>query len=101
LNESHPDGPEPRGGPTPKPVPRDPPDQQAAPGEDPWDAVGVPERWAEDDGPEPGNPGAVGSEEGLPDPGIPDTDEAGTGRRGVPNSGSPRPEHPVPDESSA
>jgi hypothetical protein len=72
--------------PTPKPVPKDPPDQQATADEDPWDVVGV---------------SAQPATEEVPDLEIPDTDEAGTGRRGAPHSGSQRPEHPVPDEPPA
>ncbi|WP_392971590.1 hypothetical protein [Streptomyces sp. LN245] len=106
MNERHPDGPGACGGPIPKPVPRDLPDQQATPDEDPWDAVGVPKRWAEDEGPEAENSGARGAgdeipDPEIPDPEIPDTDEVGTGRRGAPHSGSARPEHPMPDEPSA
>ncbi|WP_328455686.1 hypothetical protein OG780_37215 [Streptomyces sp. NBC_00386] len=101
MNERHPDGPGACGGPIPKPVPRDLPDQQATPDEDPWDAVGVPKKWTEGEGPEAENSGAQGSGDEIPDPEIPDTDEAGTGRRGAPHSGSARPEHPVPDEPSA
>ncbi|MEU0037824.1 hypothetical protein [Streptomyces sp. NPDC006333] len=74
------------GGASPKPIPRDLPDQQATSDEDPWDVVGVPPRDAADQ---------------EPDPEIPDTDEAGTGRRGAPQSGSGRPAHPVPDEPPA
>ncbi|MFC9634910.1 hypothetical protein ACFTY8_38095 [Streptomyces mirabilis] len=74
------------GKPTPKRIPRDPPDQQATADEDRWDVVGVPAR-------------SVTEEE--PDLEIPDTDEAGTGRRGGPHSGSRRPKHPVPDEPPA
>jgi len=64
------------------PIPRDPPDQQAHGGEDPWDVAA----------PEP-------SDESGED--VPDTDEAGTGRQGAPRAGSGRSDHPVPDESSA
>ena len=101
MNERHPDGPGACGGPIPKPVPRDLPDQQATPDEDPWDAVGVPKRWTADERPEVESSGAQCSGDEIPDPGIPDTDEAGTGRRGAPHSGSARLEHPVPDEPSA
>ncbi|MEU8949281.1 hypothetical protein [Streptomyces sp. NPDC048489] len=73
------------GGATPKPIPRDLPDQQAGADEDPWNVVGAPARVADR----------------RPDPEIPDTDEAGTGRKGAPHSGSPRPVSPVPDEPSA
>ncbi|RVU17586.1 hypothetical protein EOT10_33665 [Streptomyces antnestii] len=70
-----------------EPTPRDPPDQQAGTGPDPWEAADEWTRPADEEQPEP-------------DPEIPDTDEAGTGRRGAPHSGSPNPEHPVPDEPS-
>ncbi|MFE2531475.1 hypothetical protein [Streptomyces sp. NPDC059371] len=86
----------------PKPIPRDLPDQQAAPDEDPLDIVGVPRQPSESRrfGTERGR--AEGEAEGSqkPDTEVPDTDEAGTGRRGAPHSGSSRPEHPVPDEPS-
>ncbi|MET9895938.1 hypothetical protein ABZZ47_38245 [Streptomyces sp. NPDC006465] len=64
----------------PKPVPKDLPDQQAAPDEDPLDVVGEAENLEK------------------PDAEVPDADEAGTGPGGAPHSGSSRPEHPVPDE---
>jgi hypothetical protein len=91
VNDRRPEGPGKGGGPTPKPIPRDLPDQQAAADEAPWDVVG-------------GEMQSTFVEraelEGL-DPEVPATDEAGTGRRGAPQSGSPHPEHPVPDEPSA
>ncbi|MGW1498431.1 hypothetical protein ACWCQW_07615 [Streptomyces mirabilis] len=86
MSERRPEAAGTSGKPIPKPVPRDPPDQQATADEDPWDAVDVPKQ-------------SVTEEE--PDLEIPDTDEAGTGRKGAPHSGSRRPEHPVPDEPSA
>ncbi|MEU3278969.1 hypothetical protein [Streptomyces antibioticus] len=60
------------------PVPRDPPDQQAGAGDDPWDVDA--------------------SDPTAPD--TPDTDEAGTGRRGAPHASGVRPEQPVPNEPS-
>lgn len=101
MNERHPNGPGASDGAVPKPIPRDLPDQQATPDEDPWDAVDAPKQWTAGETPESEDSGAQGSGDMLPDPEIPDTDEAGTGRRGAPHSGSPRPEHPVPDEPSA
>ncbi|GAA0702180.1 hypothetical protein OOK44_30825 [Streptomyces cellulosae] len=74
-------------------VPRDLPDQQAGPDEDPWEVAPAAaqresERKAEEsDGPD--------SEED-----VPDTDEAGTGRQGAPHSAASYPEAPVPDEST-
>ncbi len=74
-------------------VPRDLPDQQAGPDEDPWEVAPATaeresERKAEEsEGPE--------SEED-----VPDTDEAGTGRQGAPHSAASYPEAPVPDEST-
>ncbi|KUN86265.1 hypothetical protein [Streptomyces griseoruber] len=65
-------------GETGPPIPRDLPDQQTRPGEDPWD-VTAPD---------------------LPDTELPDTDEAGTGRRGAPRPAGVRPGQPVPDEPS-
>nr|WP_095851770.1 hypothetical protein [Streptomyces sp. Ag82_O1-15] len=79
MSERRPEAPGNRGGPKPKPIPRDAPDQQA-------DA---------DEQREP-----EGRDREVPDPRIPDTDEAGTGRRGAAHSGSTRPGHPVPDEST-
>lgn len=64
------------------PIPRDPPDQQADAGEDPWDVNG-PER----------------ADDSADD--VPDTDESGTGRQGAPRAGSGPTDHPVPDEPSA
>ncbi|MER7490371.1 hypothetical protein ABTY20_31710 [Streptomyces sp. NPDC126497] len=73
-------------------VPRDLPDQQAGPGEDPWEvAPAAAERES----------GKKAGDAREPDPDVPDTDEAGTGRQGAPHSASGNPEHPVPDESSA
>ncbi|MET8894227.1 hypothetical protein [Streptomyces albogriseolus] len=74
-------------------VPRDMPDQQAGPDEDPWEVAPAAaeresERKAEEsDGPESGGD-------------VPDTDEAGTGRQGAPHSAASYPEAPVPDEST-
>ncbi|MEV5333199.1 hypothetical protein [Streptomyces werraensis] len=74
-------------------IPRDLPDQQAGPDEDPWEVAPAAaeresERKAEEsDGPE--------AEED-----VPDTDEAGTGRQGAPHSAASYPEAPVPDEST-
>ncbi|MFF3412952.1 hypothetical protein ACFYW8_43920 [Streptomyces sp. NPDC002742] len=91
MNDRRPEGPGKGGGPTPKPIPRDLPDQQAAADEDPWDVVGAEMQSTLVERAEPQGP----------DPEIPDTDEVGTGRKGAPQSGSPHPEHPVPDEPSA
>ncbi|MEU1181443.1 hypothetical protein ABZ464_28135 [Streptomyces sp. NPDC005820] len=72
---AHPDeGPDETGA----PIPRDLPDQQTRPGEDPWD-VTTPDR---------------------PDTELPDPDEAGTGRRGAPHAPGTHPDRPVPDEPS-
>ncbi|MFE9450918.1 hypothetical protein [Streptomyces sp. NPDC006739] len=65
------------------PVPRDLPDQQARPGEDPWEA-------ASSARPRHG--------EREPDPDVPDTDEAGTGPRGAPRQATVHSDHPTPDE---
>lgn len=71
-------------GPDETPVPRDLPDQQARPGDDPWDVA-------------PGHPvDDEPDEETAPDP-----DEAGAGPRGAPRTGTVHPEHPAPDEPSA
>ncbi|GHH00795.1 hypothetical protein [Streptomyces lanatus] len=67
---------------TGEPVPRDPPDQQADAGEDPWEVPVEP---------------TEGSTEGDD---VPDTDEAGTGRQGVPRSDTVHPEYPAPQEPS-
>ncbi|MFE1290659.1 hypothetical protein [Streptomyces sp. NPDC058751] len=99
MSEPRPHGPGTGDGPMPKPVPRDLPDQQAAPDEDPLDAVGVPGRPTAS---RPTGAGHRGPEDEAGESGteVPDTDEAGTGRRGAPRfDGSPS-EHPVPDEPS-
>ncbi|AYL34447.1 hypothetical protein ACFTZ8_15915 [Streptomyces fungicidicus] len=76
-------------------VPRDLPDQQAGPGEDPWEvAPAAAERESEKKSGRPEEP-----EE--PESDVPDTDEAGTGRQGAPHSASVNPEQPAPDESPA
>ncbi|WP_149549057.1 hypothetical protein [Streptomyces marokkonensis] len=78
-------------------VPRDLPDQQAGPGEDPWEvAPAAAERESEKKADEAEGPQSGGSESDVPDP-----DEAGTGRQGAPHSASGNPEQPVPDEPSA
>ncbi|GGW93707.1 hypothetical protein GCM10010297_14210 [Streptomyces malachitofuscus] len=78
-------------------VPRDLPDQQAGPGEDPWEvAPAAAERESAKKDEEPQEP-----ESGESGPDVPDTDEAGTGRQGAPHSASPNPDQPVPDEPSA
>lgn len=64
-------------------VPRDMPDQQAGPGEDPWEVAAG--RALHD---------TAGDD-------VPDTDEAGTGRRGAPRADPAQSEHPVPDEPTA
>lgn len=74
------------------PVPRDLPDQQAGPGEDPWEAA--PTRVTDDEeNAESDEPAADATD-------FPDTDEAGTGRQGAPQSAAANPEQPVPDEPS-
>ncbi|MFZ4153376.1 hypothetical protein [Streptomyces pseudogriseolus] len=77
-------------------VPRDMPDQQAGPDEDPWEvAPAAAERESERKAEEPGEPDGDESAED-----VPDTDEAGTGRQGAPHSAASYPEAPVPDEST-
>ncbi|MFD7994689.1 hypothetical protein [Streptomyces mexicanus] len=84
------------------PVPRDMPDQQARPGEDPWEAAETGTRRAgRAEGSTGDSAGERDASEGrdLPDErDVPDTDEAGTGRRGAPQTGTLHPEHPAPDE---
>lgn len=83
-------------------VPRDLPDQQAGPGEDPWEVA--PAAAERESGKKSGKKGGKEAQEpasGPSEPDVPDTDEAGTGRQGAPHSASPNPDHPVPDESSA
>ncbi|MES9525573.1 hypothetical protein [Streptomyces capoamus] len=67
----------PRPGAEQRPVPRDMPDQQARPDEDPWDVA-------------PGRTPGTNT--------VPDTDEAGTGPRGAAHPGTVHPEHPDPQE---
>ncbi|MBT3150340.1 hypothetical protein HTV45_05450 [Streptomyces sp. CHD11] len=75
-------------------VPRDLPDQQAGPDEDPWEvAPAAAERESERK--------AGASDEAGSGPDVPDTDEAGTGRQGAPQPGSGNAEQPVPEEPSA
>ncbi|WP_020127655.1 hypothetical protein [Streptomyces sp. 303MFCol5.2] len=76
------------------PIPRDPPDQQADGGEDPWD-IGDPETSGQSGG-SGGSGGPTGSGEDASD--VPDTDEAGTGRQGAPRAGSGQTDRPVPEE---
>jgi hypothetical protein len=66
-----------------RPVPRDLPDQQAQPDDDPWEVL----------------PGRDAGEQENED--VPDTDEAGSGPKGAPRSGTVHPEHPAPQEPSA
>ncbi|MBM4827018.1 hypothetical protein ACFY7K_07650 [Streptomyces althioticus] len=74
-------------------VPRDLPDQQAGPDEDPWEvAPAAAERESERRAEE--------SEDQESEGNVPDTDEAGTGRQGAPRSAASYPEAPVPDEST-
>ncbi|MGA5313200.1 hypothetical protein ACPCTK_03645 [Streptomyces pseudogriseolus] len=88
-------------------VPRDMPDQQAGPDEDPWEvAPAAAERESERKAEAPGESGESRegdgdeSAEDVPDTDVPDTDEAGTGRQGAPHSAASYPEAPVPDEST-
>ncbi|CAL9351564.1 hypothetical protein [Streptomyces sp. enrichment culture] len=74
-------------------VPRDMPDQQAGPDEDPWEvAPAAAERESERKAEEADRPDSTDD--------VPDTDEAGTGRQGAPHSAASYPEAPVPDEST-
>ncbi|MGA5360202.1 hypothetical protein [Streptomyces purpurascens] len=75
-----------------RPVPRDMPDQQAATGEDPWEAASRSTGTGEDE-----KDRKTHADEPAAD--VPETDEAGTGRQGEsPRQGTVHPEHPVPDE---
>ena len=104
-------------GPHAAPIPRDLPDQQAGPHEDPWEAssgrpapgrgkpdaanhgtrAGTDTRTDDADGGADAEPGA----EETADADVPGTDVAGTGPRGAPHTGTVHAEHPVPDEPSA
>lgn len=83
-------------------VPRDLPDQQAGPDEDPWEvAPAAAERESERKAEEAkGRTPEADDEDGEDGEKVPDTDEAGTGRQGAPHSAASYPEHPVPDEST-
>ncbi|MFF9086240.1 hypothetical protein ACF1BE_07495 [Streptomyces sp. NPDC014991] len=72
-----------------RPVPRDMPDQQAGPGDDPLDVV-------------PGDAlGDAPDEDTTPaEDAVPDTDEAGSGPQGAPRQGTVHPEHPGAQEPS-
>lgn len=86
MSEHRPEAPGNSGGPTPKPIPRDLPDQQVTADEDPWDVPGASIHSTADE---------------QPDPKVPDTDEAGTGLRGAPRPatvpGIPCPTNRPPD----
>lgn len=101
-------------GPHAAPIPRDLPDQQAGPHEDPWEASsgrpaqGRGNQDAEHDGTRAGDEsgteaggGARSGAEETGDADVPGTDVAGTGPRGAPHTGTVHAEHPVPDEPSA
>ncbi|WP_406005394.1 hypothetical protein OG440_03860 [Streptomyces sp. NBC_00637] len=92
MSAQRPEGP----GESGTPIPRDPPDQQADGGEDPWD-VDTPEQ----SGRSGGTGGSDGSAEEAEAQDVPDTDESGTGRQGAPRAGSGQSDHPVPEEPSA
>lgn len=88
------------------PVPRDPPDQQADGGQDPWDLQFDENRPQnqnqnqdqdedEDEGQEPAQNQGQGQGED-----VPDTDEAGTGRRGSSPAAQDPSGSPVPEEPS-
>ncbi|MFJ3669292.1 hypothetical protein ACIPSE_22845 [Streptomyces sp. NPDC090106] len=74
------------------PIPRDPPDQQAHEGDDPWDLSPSTDEDAHEHADE-------GGREDGGDPAVPETDEAGTARQGDSGSANVHPEHPGPDES--
>ncbi|MEV0257362.1 hypothetical protein AB0H82_24295 [Streptomyces sp. NPDC050732] len=83
-----------------KPVPRDPPDQQADGGQDRWDLQDGKDRDQEQDQDqdrerdrERGAGGGAGED-------VPDTDEAGTGRRGSSPAAEDPSASPVPEEPS-
>ncbi|WP_031086246.1 hypothetical protein [Streptomyces sp. NRRL WC-3549] len=69
------------------PLPRDMPDQQVQPGEDPLDVPSPPED---------GTWGGGSADEASR---LPSLDESGAGR-GEPRQAGAHPEHPVPDEQS-
>ncbi|WP_326701309.1 hypothetical protein OG909_30775 [Streptomyces sp. NBC_01754] len=73
------------------PLPRDLPDQQVQPGEDPLDVPSPPETGK---GTRTGDTGSDDASDGLP--GL---DESGAGR-GEPRQAGAHPEHPVPDEQT-
>ncbi|MEU6127042.1 hypothetical protein [Streptomyces sp. NPDC047123] len=72
-----------------KPVPRDPPDQQADGSADRWDLEGT----------KSGDDAEKDARDGASDD-VPDTDEAGTGRRGEAREGEAPSDEPVPGEPS-
>lgn len=67
-----------------RPVPRDMPDQQAGPDEDPLDEA----------------PGHTPGDDTPDEDAVPDTDEAGSGPQGAPRQGTVHPEHPGAQEPS-
>ncbi|MEU1150896.1 hypothetical protein ACFYO9_19025 [Streptomyces sp. NPDC005863] len=75
------------------PVPRDPPDQQADGGQDPWEVQEGDQSEQGAQGKERGAGGAGGD--------VPETDEAGTGRRGQEDAdGDGAPKEQTPQEPS-
>ncbi|MFI5756257.1 hypothetical protein [Streptomyces sp. NPDC051569] len=81
-------------------IPRDMPDQQVQPGDDPLDIrpAGRDATDATED--TDTTEETVGTEDGGSDQRIPDPDESGAGRRGSPRRGGVHPEQPVPDEAT-
>ncbi|WP_409239905.1 hypothetical protein [Streptomyces sp. PA5.6] len=74
------------------PVPRDPPDQQADGGQDPWEA-------AQDTAQDTAQADSEASKDSGGDD-VPETDEAGTGRRDTGGATGAQSEDPVPQEPS-
>ncbi|MGW1068290.1 hypothetical protein ACWD4F_27695 [Streptomyces aureus] len=81
----------------PKPIPKDLPDQQAAPDEDLLDVDEPGQPTGRDRVRRAAGSEAEDSEEQEAGTDVPDTDEAGSGRRGAPHGSAPS-EQPVPDE---
>ncbi|MEV7192599.1 hypothetical protein AB0N81_12485 [Streptomyces sp. NPDC093510] len=83
------------------PVPRDPPDQQADAGQDPWDLEDNKDK-DKDQSKDQAQDQDQGQDRGGdgPNEDVPDTDEAGTGRRGNAADQAAPSGQPVPDEPS-
>ncbi|MFF1476378.1 hypothetical protein ACFVYD_02130, partial [Streptomyces sp. NPDC058301] len=68
MNDRRPEGPGDGGEPTPEPIPRDLPDQQAGAADDPWEAGGDAARTTPGERPDPSGPDTGEADETDADP---------------------------------